>query len=87
MKIKIITASFKFSTPVPLSLAGGVIRMIPDAAFREMGKQVPPPYNELVCKETVLQFYLACKDQLAQYKGLEIIHVEGHDGTFVSIIL
>lgn len=87
MKIRIRTKSFKFSMPVPLSLAGGVIRMIPDVAFREMRKDVPPPYDELICKETVLQFYLACKEELMQYQGLEIIHVEARDGTFVSIIL
>lgn len=73
--------------PIPTSLVGGAIRLVPDRALRSAREQVPPPYDVLITKDVILLIYDAFKDVIHQYKGLEIIHVEAQDGTFVSIKL
>lgn len=73
--------------PIPTSLVGGAIRLVPDRALRSAREQVPPPYDVLITKDVILLIYDAFKDVIHEYKGLEIIHVEAQDGTFVSIKL
>lgn len=48
---------------------------------------VPDPYRALITKETISMALGACQDVLKEHKGLEMVHVETADGTFVSITL
>lgn len=73
--------------PVPLSMAGVAVKSIPEAAFREIRRKVPAPYDQLVTKDTILMYFNECRGDFARNKGLEIVHVEGHDGTYISVIL
>ncbi|MCR2033297.1 hypothetical protein [Anaerofustis stercorihominis] len=87
MKVKIITKGFHFSLPVPIGMAGIAVKMIPDKMFEEMRAGTPKPYDELVTKETINLIVKECMDILKENKGLEVVHVEASDGTFVSIKL
>lgn len=87
MKVKIRTKDIHFSMPVPLSMAGFVIKLLPDRLFEEMRAGLPEPYSTLITKETVTMTAMDCLDILKENKGLEVIHVEAQDGTFVSITL
>lgn len=73
--------------PVPLRMADVAIKAMPDAAFEKMRRKVQPPYDRLICKENVSMVFRECRDIFRENKGLEIIHVEAHDGTYVSIKL
>lgn len=87
MKVKIRTADFHFSMPVPVSMIGFVTKLLPDRVFHQMKANTPQPYDALVTKETISMVLDECLDILKENKGLEIIHVEAKDGTFVSIKL
>lgn len=87
MKIKVKTPEVNFFMPVPLGLAGAAIRAMPEAAFESMRKKVDSPYASLICKEVFVMYWEACKEELKSCKGLEIVHVEAQDGTFVSIVV
>ena len=87
MKIRIRSGNFKFFLPVPTALAGATIKVMPEQAFAAMRKNVPLPYDRLVSRENFLLVYEICREILIENKGLEIVHVEAADGTFVSIIL
>lgn len=73
--------------PVPVSMAGLIVKMLPERIFQEMREQTPEPYCQLVTKEIVSMIMEECLDVLKKNKGLEIVHVEAVDGTFVSIKL
>lgn len=87
MKITIKTSKVNFSMPVPLSMAGFAVKSVPESVFREMRRKVPAPYDQLVNRETVMLYFNECRDVFAANKGLEILHVEGHDGTYISVKL
>lgn len=87
MKVKIRTKDFRFSLPVPIGMAGFVVQMLPEKLFEEMRINTPEPYDKLVTKETINLIVKECMDILKENKGMEIIHVEAADGTFVSIKL
>lgn len=87
MKVKIRTKDFKFSMPVPVNMIGFVVKMIPDRVFNEMRANTPPPYASLVTKANIRMILEESLDILKENKGLEIVHVEATDGTFVSIKL
>lgn len=87
MKIRIRSGNFKFFLPVPTALAGAAIKVMPQEAFAAMRKDVPPPYDRLVSKKNFLLIYETCREIFMENKGLEIVHVEAADGTFVSIVL
>lgn len=87
MKITIKTERRNFSMPVPWVMAGFAIRNIPDSMFEEMREKVSAPYDQLVCRENLLFLYEECKDALMEYGGLELIRVEGADGTFISVVV
>ena len=87
MRIKIRTQGFRFTLPVPASLAGFVIRVLPSSVFDEMQGNTPEPYRALVTKESVCMLVGECLDVIKENRGLEIIHVEASDGTFLSIRL
>lgn len=87
MKIIVRTKDLNFHMPVPLGLASFAIRKMPEAAFVSMRKDIPAPYDKLVSKQYLGVILQECVDVLKDNKGLEIIHVEASDGTFVSITL
>lgn len=87
MKVKIKTADLHFSMPVPVTMIGFVIKMIPDKLFEKVRKDVPEPYRALITKETISMALGECADILKENKGLEMVHAETADGTFVSITL
>lgn len=87
MKVKIRTKELHFSMPLPVSMIGFVVRLIPAGVFDKMAADTPEPYRCLVAKETVTMVLESCLDVLKENRGLEAVHVEAHDGTFVSIRL
>ena len=84
MKVKIRTKDVHFSMPVPIGMIGFVVKLLPDRLFVQMRTNVPAPYDALLTKDTVSMILSECLDIL---KGLEFVHVEASDGTFVSIRL
>lgn len=87
MKVKVRTADFRFSMPLPVSMAGFALRWVPDRVFEEVRSGTPEPYASLITKETIGMILGECLDVLRENKGLEMVHVEASDGTFVSITL
>ena len=88
MKVKVRTPEgFRLSLPVPVGMIGGIVRLLPNRMFEQMQRNTPEPYAGLVSKQTVCMILGECLDVLRENKGLEVIHVEARDGTFVSIRL
>lgn len=87
MKVKVITSDIHFSMPVPVSMIGFVVRLLPESVLAELRNQTPEPYCELITKETISMILGESIAVLKENKGLEVVHVEGSDGTFVSITL
>lgn len=87
MKVKIRAGSFRMSLALPLSMAPWITKWIPQSAFDNMRARTKPPYDQLVTKETCRMLIGECVGALKGHKGLEIVHVEAADGTFVSVIL
>lgn len=87
MKVKIRTKDVHFSLPVPVTMAGFVIKLIPERVFSELRINTPEPYCALVTKDHISMILGECLDILRENRGLEIVHVEASDGTFVSIKL
>lgn len=87
MKIKVRTKDLRISIPVPVSMAGLAVKMLPEKAFEKMRQDVPEPYKYLITKDYFGMIVEECIDVLKANKGLEMVHVEASDGTFVSIRL
>ena len=87
MWIRIRTEDVNFSMPAPLSMVSFVLQAVPEVAFAKMREKVQPPYDQLITKQTIAFFWRECRDNLRAYKGLELVHVEAADGTYVSIRL
>ena len=87
MFVKIRTGEVRFSMPVPVSMIGFVVRLCPERLFEELRAQTPEPYRCLVTKACAAMILGECQDILRENKGLEVVHVEGADGTFVSVKL
>lgn len=87
MKVKIRTNDIRFSMPVPVTMIGFVIKLLPNKLFEEAKVNTPEPYCTLITKENICMILEECIDILKENKGLEIVHVEAKDGTFVSIKL
>lgn len=85
MKIKIRTKDFRFSMPVPAAMIGTVVRWLPESVFEQMRADTPEPYRELLTKEVIGRLFGECVDVIKENKGLEAVHVEARDGSFVSI--
>ncbi len=73
--------------PVPLGMVDLAIKAMPEAAFEKLREKSEPPFDSIICKETVSFIFRECRDIFRKNKGLEIVHVEGYDGTYVSIKL
>ena len=87
MKVKIRTTDFRLSLAVPVSMAGLVLRWIPDRGFADMREKAPEPYRRLITKKNICMVAGECLEVFKANKGLEIVHVEAADGTFVSVKL
>ena len=84
MRIQIRTKDFRLNLSVPV---GGVVRVLPDRLFESLRAKTPEPYDVLITKDVVRPLLKACLDTIKENKGLEIVHVEAADGTFVSVKL
>jgi hypothetical protein len=73
--------------PVPIGLAGVVLRFIPNAAFAAMKDRVPKEFASLVSHKAILCYCKICKEIAEEYPGVEIIHVESQSAGVVSICL
>lgn len=87
MRIKIRTKNIRLFLPVPVSMAGFAIRILPDKVFEEARLNTPAPYCDLITRENIHMVLNECLDILKKNKRLEIVHVEASDGTFISIKL
>lgn len=85
MRVRVRTAGLRLFLPVPIGLMGFAIRCIPERAYASWRSQIPADYRCLVTKEAVHLLWTACRDLIKDCQGLEIVHVEAQDGTFVSI--
>ncbi|MEY8367507.1 hypothetical protein AALA24_01945 [Anaerovoracaceae bacterium 42-11] len=52
-----------------------------------MKESVPKGYEHLVSRKAIQFYYKMCREIMTEYPGLEIVHVESHDGAMVSIKL
>ena len=87
MKIQIRTADFSMAMPLPAGMAGFILKRLPEKVFENMRAKIPQPYCALVTKEIIGMLVDQCLDVVKESKGLEVLHLEGADGTFVSIKL
>ena len=78
---------FPIRIPVPLGLAGVAVSFIPEKTLEKARKDVPPAFQGLLTKPMLKFLVGECTYILKEYKGLEVIHVESVDSTFVSITL
>ncbi|MGX9754684.1 hypothetical protein ACWYRQ_00315 [Clostridioides difficile] len=87
MRIIVRSKETNLWLPIPLSLASTAVLLLPESVIAEIKKSLPEQYHEVVTKKFLQELVRECQSVLKQYKGLEIIHVETQDGTFVSIRL
>ena len=87
MKITIKTKDTDISMPVPLAMADMAIRTVPTRYSARRRKSLAGPYDCLVSREMISLIFSECRYVFRGCKGLEILHIEGHDGTFISITL
>nr|UWI50574.1 hypothetical protein NZ312_02465 [Clostridioides difficile] len=87
MRIIVRSKETNLWLPIPLSLASTAVLLLPESVIAEIKKSLPEQYHEVVTKKFLQKLVHECQSVLKQYKGLEIIHVETQDGTFVSIRL
>ena len=87
MRIRVRTKDIRLFIPIPDAMVGFATRFIPERAFEEMWAGTPEPYRSLVTKENISMLLGECLEVIKENKGLEVIHVEAADGTFVSIRL
>ena len=87
MKVTIRAEDVRFSMSVPVGMIGFVVRRVPEKLFQKLQDRTPEPYRGLLTKGSAAMLLEACTDILKENKGLEVVHVETADGTFVSIRL
>lgn len=87
MRIIVRSKEVKLWLPIPLSLASAAVSLLPESVIVRIRKPLPPPYHDLITKRLLQELVRECRFTLKQYRGLEIIHVEAQDGTFVSVRL
>ena len=87
MRIKVRTQDVRLFLPLPVSMIGFALRLLPASVFEEMRTNMPEPYSGLVTRESISMIVKECIDITRENRGLEVIHVEAKDGTFVSIRL
>lgn len=72
---------------VPLSLASVAVALLPESALDGMRQSLPESCRGFVTRPLLRELVRECRSVLKCYKGLEIVHVEAQDGTFISIRL
>lgn len=87
MKVKVRAEKVRFTLAVPTSMAAWAVKRIPTSAFTALQKKIQAPYDRLVTKENLRFLLQECSDVLRENRGLEVVHVDCSDGTFVSIVL
>lgn len=87
MRVRIRSKDVNLFLPIPLRLAGAAIALIPERAFSDMQKSLPDNTGEFLDKATLRMMFRECYQILREYRGLEIVHVEASDGTYVSVRL
>ncbi|MCC0654014.1 MULTISPECIES: hypothetical protein [unclassified Clostridioides] len=87
MRIIVRSKETNLWLPIPLFLANTAVLLLPESVIEEIKKSLPEPYQEVINKKFLQELVRECQSVLKQYKGLEIVHVETQDGTFVSIRL
>lgn len=87
MMVVVRSKDVNLRIPVPMGMASLAVKVIPEAAFRQMRRDVPLPYDVLITRQVLVMLLDECMDILKENKGLEVVHVEAADGTFVSIKL
>lgn len=87
MRIIVRSKETNLWLPIPLFLANTAVLLLPESVIAEIKKSLPEPYKEVITKKFLQELVRECQSVLKQYKGLEIVHVETQDGTFVSIRL
>lgn len=85
MRVIVHEGNLRLRLPIPLRLASLAVNLVPEVAFVKMRESGPEPFRELLTKEYFKVVVRDCVSVLRQYKGLEIVHVEAKDGTYVSI--
>lgn len=85
MRVVVHEGNLRLRLPIPLRLASLAVNLVPEVAFVKMRESVPEPFRELLTKDYFKMVVRDCVSVLRQYKGLEIVHVEAKDGTYVSI--
>lgn len=87
MKVTVRSEDINISMPVPIAMADMAVRAVPDHVFEKVMKKVGVTCDVNICREALSLLLKECKDILRENRGLEIIHVEDSDGTYVSIVL
>ena len=87
MIVHVRTAGVRLFLPIPMGLGVLLLRHAPCAVLEQMQQHVPTPYDALVTRESLCLILDAVQEVAAECRGLEIVHVETADGTFVSIRL
>lgn len=87
MVVKVKSGKIRLFVPMPLSLAGLALKVVPKSAFAEIRSKMTAPYNKLITKENAELLYGECRDIIKSCRGIEIVHIESHYGTFVSVKL
>ena len=87
MKIKIRSEKVRFSLSIPTGMAAWAVKKIPQPAIDSMRRKTREPYRQLVTRDNFRFLLNACSEELKANKGLEVVHIETADGTFVSIVL
>lgn len=87
MVIEIRSARKNLRMPIPAAMAKNTLRLIPQSLFDKAAKEAPESLRPLICRETLLILYDACKDMLYTHKGLEVFRFESPDGAVFSVTL
>lgn len=87
MKVTVKSEDINISIPVPLAMADIAIRAVPDRVFEKIMDRTGISCDVDVCRDAVSMMIKECRDIFSMNRGLEIIHVEGSDGTYISVVL
>lgn len=87
MRIIVRSNGINLWLPIPLCLASAAVFLIPTSSIENIRESVPAPYRDFITKPLLAELVRDCRDVLSEYHGLEIVHVEASDNTYVSIKL
>ena len=87
MIVKIRTKGMRLFLPVPVKFMCLAMRWMPERIMEDIRANIPEPYGGLVTKDHILMVLEECLDVIKESKGLEVIHVETGDGTYLSVKL